>query len=258
MAANQATPAESASQTVYRMGLSGDIVIDTVGNVREYKLKNEQIAPAVADIVDKSIRKWRFEPILVDGIAVNARTSLYLDIEAEPIGDNYRVKLSRIFFGAPTRDLSKLKPPKYPWLAQQAGIEARVVLVLRLDAKGQVIDLYPERTSLSGTGPDKIVQQWRTMFEDNAMEAAKKWKFEITEALADKPATNSVVRIPVEYRFSGFEQWQAMIPVDGPSRIPPWGRSWQPESSPATLRNGETQSLTSSFKLKDALIGTYL
>lgn len=251
-------PAEQPSPLVYQRAITGDIVIGPDGHVRDYKLKNEEITPAVADVIDRSILKWRFEPILVDGKPVNAKTSLQINIQAEPVGNDYRVKLSGVSFGAPTRDLSNLKPPKYPWLAQQAGIEALVVLVLRLDANGQVTDLYPERTSLSGTGPDKIVQQWRTMFENNAMAVARKWNFEIKEALEGKPAAVSAVRIPIEYRLTGLDKWQAMIPVGGPSRIPSWGRSWQPEPAQAVLRNGEAQSLTSNFKLKDALVGTYL
>lgn len=260
-AGNETEPsASAASQAVYRMGLSGDIVIDTEGNVRDYTLNNQKLTPEIAALVDNSVRKWRFEPILVDGRPVNAKTRLRMLLEAQHQGDIYQVRVSSIAFGAPERDNRNLRPPNYPMVAARAGVEAIVVLVLRLNAEGRVTDSYPESTSLSGTGPERIVQQWRTIFEDNAMAAAKRWRFSITETVDGKPAMDSAVRIPVEYRLmhSRSKEWEAMVPVSGPSRIPAWGRAWETPQSTAALSDGQAQSLTSGFKLKDPIVGNYL
>lgn len=257
LAAAAETPT-SPAPPLYKQRLSGDIVIDTDGNVRSYELKDADLTPQVRELVDRSIRSWRFEPVLVDGKPVNAKTSLNMQIEAKPLEQGYAVKVDSIAFGAPKRDQSKLKPPRYPLLAQQGGVEALVVLVLRLDAEGRVIDLYPEQTSLSGTGPDKIVQQWRRMFENNAIEAARHWRFEIKETIDGRPVADSAARIPVEYRLRKASGWTALFPTGGPSRIPPWGQAWRPEATPASLRQGESLSLTSAFKLKDSPVGGYL
>lgn len=258
-AAGLAAAAETPAQPVYTKQLSGDIVIDVEGNVRNYELKDADLTPQLREIVDRSIRHWRFEPVVVDGKPVNAKTSMRLQIEAKPIAEGYAIKVDSIVFGSPTRDQSKLKPPRYPWVAQQGGVEALVVLVLRLDAEGRVTDLYPEQTSLSGSGPEKIVQQWRRMFEDNAMEAARRWRFEIKETVDGRPVADSAVRIPVEYRLGKANGWTtALIPTGGPSRIPAWGRVWQPAATPAALRQGESLSLTSAFKLKNSPVGSYL
>jgi len=41
----------------------GEIQIGTDGKVSDYRLKSE-LAPLVADLVGRNVRKWRFEPIL--------------------------------------------------------------------------------------------------------------------------------------------------------------------------------------------------
>lgn len=206
------------TQPSYALSTEGSITIDVDGLVREYRLdRGDKIPPEIAANLDRGIKKWRLEPIMVDGRAVNAKTAMKLDMEIDPYQEGYRMKVTNVSFGTPTQKSASLKPPKYPKLAQRAGIQARVVLVLALDVNGEVVRAVPEQVSLSGTGREKIVQEWRQIFEESALVAARRWKFTINETFEGKAPQETLVRIPVDYQLGDEPHWMALYPVKMPS-----------------------------------------
>ncbi len=75
--------------------------------------------------------------------------------------------------------------PHYPKEAADQNVSGKVVLVIRVDAQGQVSNVEVERSHPAG------------VFEDAAVGAARQWKFE--PAMKNGKAVASRVRVPVEF-----------------------------------------------------------
>lgn len=245
---------------IYELQATGEIRIGPDGHVRDYELKSD-LSPAIAEIVDRQVRSWTFDPILVDGKPVIAETRLALGLEAMPSGDGkYALRIEHVWFGQPTQE-HQMEPPRYPMSAARTGLGAKVVLVLRLDPQGNVIDVFPEQTSLTASGSERMAKKWREIFEKTSIAAARKWKFEITETIGGKPI-ESTIRVPVTFIMDDDRKpatrWQAFVP--GPVHPVPWVDSDSLATGPSrdTLEDGDLQSLSSRFKLKQDVVGKVL
>lgn len=245
----------------YGLSAAGTIEIGPDGLVRDYKL-DSKLDPKIAELVDSNVRQWKFEPILVDNRPVIARTKLRLELTAVPVEQGYAVKVANIWFGEPER-AHKMKPPRYPMSAMQANLGAKVILMLKPDDNGNVLEVHPYQTSLGArTRSEKIADQWRKQFESSAVAAAKGWKFDLSEKVNGK-AVETIVSVPVEYSMAprpNRSGWAAYTP--GPLR--PYPRSWADSSDEAVaaglaaMKDGDMLSLKSRFKLKDEVVGKML
>ena len=132
----------------YELNVEGEVRIAPDGHVNDYRIKNELAAP-VAALVRKNVLAWHFDPILVDGKAVEAKTAMHLQLHTESAGntDEFVVRIASIDFGTPTRS-SSVRPPRYPGAAIEARLGAKVVLSARLDETGKVVEAVPYQTSL--------------------------------------------------------------------------------------------------------------
>ena len=253
--ASLAAPAPAA-QREYSMQVTGDIEVAPDGSVHGYTL-DEGLKPEVQELVAASIDRWKFEPILVEGRPVIARTRLRMTLKAQPFEKGYRLTIENVWFGEPTR-MSLMGPPRYPMEAARAGLSARVVLVLKLDADGNVTAVHPEQTSLSAQASDKTAGLWRRRFESASIDAASKWKFDMAEII-DGAATDGSIRVPVDFIMgsSGNEQWHGYFP--GPITSAPWAETEQQvASAPDQLGNGQMQPQHSRFKLTTEVVGVVL
>lgn len=246
---------------MYELQATGEIRIGPDGHVRDYELKSD-LSPAIAELVDRQVRGWTFEPILVEGRPVIAKTRMQLSLKATPSGNGkYALRIAHVEFGEPAR-AHQITPPRYPERAVRAGLGAKVTLVLRLDPQGNVVDVFPEQTSLTAPGSERVANKWRRIFEKSSIAAARKWKFAITETIGGRPI-GSMIRVPVTFRLDGEretpELWQAFVP--GPIQPVPW--LVDPDSLAAgserdALEDGDVQSLSSRFKLKQDVVGMVL
>ena len=77
-AVSAATPSQDPGtvlrEATYELTVHGELYIGPEGTVTDLKLRSADLSPEIAAMVDRQVRKWRFEPILVDGRAVNAKT----------------------------------------------------------------------------------------------------------------------------------------------------------------------------------------
>jgi hypothetical protein len=141
--AGAATVAD-APRPEFGLTASGDIEIGTDGQVVSYRL-DPGLSESVQDLVEKSVARWRFEPIVVDGRPMVGKTRMNLEVDALPTADgDYRLTVGNVWFGSP-RGSGTRKPPGYPKQAVQAGLGARVMLVAKIDATGRVVDVHPAR-----------------------------------------------------------------------------------------------------------------
>lgn len=246
--------AQERAKAQFETYVSGTIDVAKDGAVSGYTLE-DGVKPAIRAAIDKNVRNWRFEPITVDGRAVVATTQMNLQLVAVPIDNgDYGLRVEKAWFGDPQRS-NHIPAPAYPADAAKAGRQAKVVLVLRLDPQGNVVEAFPEQTSLDIAPGGKKAQYWRKRFEEVSIGAAMGWKFIVTEIIDGQPMGGSV-RIPVSYAF-GPQEWGKYIA--GPINPVPWKSDTKvAEAETASLQDGQAQSLDSRFKLKTEVIGSML
>jgi periplasmic protein TonB len=81
-----------------------------------------------------------------------------------------------------------MNPPNYPREALRSGIEGTVVLLISIDARGNVLDVKVERSSRN-----------RDM-DREAMQAARRWRF--NPEVRNGVAVPSTVRVPVDFKIN--------------------------------------------------------
>lgn len=219
--AASAAPAQHAAAPMLEMQARGELAIGPDGNVSEYRL-DTKLADDVAALVDRNVRAWAFEPIVVDGKAVTAKTSFHLTLNAVPADDqpqkgNYLLRVENVSFGEPMKS-SQLKPPRYPGSAIKSRVGAKVILSVRLDEHGNVVEALPYQTSLDRRAhTEQQAEQWRKVFEQTSLEAVKTWHYELSERV-DGKAMGTWARVPVVYtvmemgRKPRDDQWRAFVP----------------------------------------------
>jgi hypothetical protein len=255
--------AQHSPVPVIDLTAEGDIEIAPDGHVTNYQLKSH-LAPAVAQLIDRTVRGWHFEPIVVDGKAVTAKTTMNLHLHGDPApGDTYSLTIASVHFGVLTR--SKLTPPRYPTDAARVGLGARVVLYLVIDPNGKVVQAAPAQTSLDlRARSEHDAEIWRERFEKASIEAALQWQYDPSEIFNGKaPRARSAIA-PIDFAMSDEHgapkrDWRTYLP--GPVHPAPWGKSpvdANTEQRFAELSNGETASADSRFRLMDNVIGKTL
>lgn len=258
IAASTSANAESGKKTFYEMSADGTVQIAPDGHVSDYKLDGS-LQPTVAALVKRAVTGWLFEPIVVDGKPVVAKTAMRLGLRAEPVegkDDQFSVRVASITFGNPVR-LGVGKVPQYPHAAAGARLGASVVLSVRLDENGKVAEVYPYQTSLDARARnEKQAEIWRHEFETAAISAAKTWQYNLTEIVGDR-ATGAHVVIPVKFlpsRVTQDDHWRGY--EAGPIHPAPWATS---QDQPLVAQSGDGATSTSSrFHLKDDVIGKVL
>jgi len=251
------------SAATLEMVADGEVQIANDGHVSDYRL-HSKLAPDIAAMVDRAVHGWHFEPIMVAGAPAVAKTAMRLRLKAEPITgtSDYRVQISTIDFGEPIHS-SQNKAPHYPEQAVHARLGAKVLLSVRLDDSGKVIDVQPYQTSLDARAPSAhAADEWRQIFEKASVAAARTWHYDLTETINGKPiGTNAMV--PVVFAINGpgtvrQGTWKAYLP--GPVHPASWMHSAQLADNRglSALDDDHALSLDSHFQLKDDVIGKAL
>ncbi|HEY0232239.1 MAG TPA: hypothetical protein VGC55_13385 [Dokdonella sp.] len=248
---------------ILEMDAVGEVQIAPDGHVSDYLLQSK-LAPEIAALVDRNVRAWHFEPIIVDGTAVVAKTAVHLRLNAEPQDGrkSYIVRIAAIDFGEPRRN-AQVKPPRYPEEAAHARLGAKVLLSLRLDDAGNVVDVQPYQTSLDARARSEFqAEQWRKLFERTSIAAAKNWHYDLTETVNGKKiGTNAIVPILYVIGEQGKAdpgEWKAFVP--GPVHPAPWATPDRLTSAQdySNLADGQALSLDSRFQLKENVVGKTL
>jgi hypothetical protein len=255
--------AEEPAPTL-EMSAVGEVQIAADGHVSDYRPQS-QLAPMVASLVDRSVRNWRFEPIIVDGSPVVAKTSIRLQLRAEPVAgrDGYTVRVVNIWFGGLTRK-GGMKPAHYPKELVIAHVGAKVVMALRVDETGNVLEAQAYQTSLDRNDiSDFDAQRYRHILEQASLEAAKNWHYDPSESIGGKSVGSTVI-VPIAYSLCQMPcgraegKWKAYYP--GPVHPAPWIHDGQlaDHQELSSLEDGQALSLDSRFHLKDNVVGKTL
>lgn len=255
-----AAHAGEAPRPEFAMTATGDLEIGPDGGVRSWKMDSAKLGASVESLLQRNVERWRFEPVKVDGNPVIAKTRMSIELTAVPHGDGYLMKVNHVYFGS-------LKPrgdramPRYPAAAIRERLGARVLLLVKLDAEGNVVEAHPYQTSLSKRGREKHVERWRELFAQASVAAVSQWKYEPSEVAGGIKASH-VMFVPIVYQ--AVEQgrrpdnrWQGYVP--GPVKPAPWVDAQSlAQVDPAGLGDGQAAAVDSPFKLRSKVVGEVL
>ncbi|PBJ81558.1 hypothetical protein CMZ84_15315 [Lysobacteraceae bacterium NML93-0399] len=271
-AAPQVVDAQNARQARQEVAASmlvtGHVDVDRAGRVTAHVLdQSEKLPPYVVGLVDRAVPALRFEPVLVDGVAVLARARMSLRLAATPTGNGeMNLRIASAHFGDeyseddPSRVRSaQMTPPRYPPDIARMGGKGTVYLALRVGRDGTVEDVAAEQVNLTALGNARQMERIRGALAQAAIRAARDWTF--------VPPTEGelvgrdywVMRLPVAYYLdqkdeAPYGQWSAYHP--GERNTPDWAASLQPGFRPDTLAaGGAATPETSRFKLLTSFEG---
>lgn len=235
-----------------QLDVSGEIAIDHQGAVYDYKI-HTLLAPEVKKIVEDSVRHWRFEPVLRDGKPVYAKSGIHLTLSALPVETGYRLRIDKVRFVG-HRAATKMVPPEYPMDAKRAAIGARILVAVRIDAQGKVLDAVAVQSVVTNTRrPNRSADQ----FEKASVAAMKQWLFQPANIEAGDSAETTLI-VPIEYsvdwRTAG--SWRDSNP--GQSRPIPWLPADKQEFDAAGLKSGQSLALDNPLRPKEAIEGKTL
>lgn len=204
------------------MLVTGRISIERDGSVSAWELDHRRrLPPEVAALIDEDLPEWRFEPVVVDGLAVRGTARMRLLLKARPLPDgDFGAAIVAARFGQEAveddeanagRSSSKgdtsvvtaieMKPPPYPVQAASGKAEGRVYLVLRIDRQGAVDTAMVQQVNLYKPAGPARMERMREVLAAASLEAARSWKFQppTTGDLVDRPYWT--VRVPIDFQL---------------------------------------------------------
>lgn len=245
--------APAKDDPVLELAAVGMLEVGPDGSVHDYTLESD-LDPAVASLVDRTVRSWRFEPVLVDGDPVIAVTRMRLDLEAVPAGESFVLRVADVSLGAP--DPADMPLPPFPPSALGERVGAKVTLLVQVDADGRVQQVHVEQVSMTRR-MGKRGEFLRQRFADVSREAALGWTFGAAE-LIDGERVAARYRVPVTFAPGSGSDWaerQDYIP--GPYHPAPWA-DLEDAATGGLMAEGEAGRLDSRVKLRDEVVGSTL
>lgn len=231
------------------MDVGGEIVIGKDGHVRTFTVTTP-VAPVVKTLVERSIQAWTFEPILRDGVAIEARTGYALRLTAVPVEKGYALRVNEApSFHVPRKLLKQTMPLGSPDVLRNRQ-DVDVLAALRVDRDGNVAEaaVLAVQNSRKGEGVRN-----RRGYEQLVERTLREWKFEPAQ-----PADTERFEGTIVFSFRGLSRdrlsaWHRPVFKDA-KRIP-----WSDAPADASqLQDGQMLALDPAVKLKTPLAGTVL
>lgn len=176
--------------------VGGEFTIDAAGTVSGVELTSE-VPAEIAAIVKHAMQGWKFEPILHDGKPTPAKSSMRLFLVGVPQDGGFRLRVDRAQFGFPRtpRNVGRRNYGGFfPKEAMRAGMLSEVVLAIRVDAAGNVVDVAPLRSRLvPQVRSSTLARKWRTDFEKSAVAVMRQLKFEPADPKLPGDGTSAFV-----------------------------------------------------------------
>jgi TonB family protein len=174
--------------------LRAGIVLDATGKLTSIEWlgakPNDRLVTAPLEAV---IRGWEFEPGKVDGVPAVTETGLLLHVELHKTVDGgIAVTIDQARTGAFS---VRQDPPAYPRDQARRGVQARVVVTVHTDERGQVTS-----AAIGGYEDSRSGSHSRKDFEAAALDAVKSWTYR-TETVGGNGLA-ATMRVPISFCFS--------------------------------------------------------
>ncbi|MBF6023041.1 energy transducer TonB [Lysobacter niastensis] len=220
---------------------------------------------AANTMLGKAVKGWKFEPVVIDGKTVRARTKMSVRIVAKPIDENRaEVRIASANFGEggnPGEFITskELAPPKYPEMAAMNGVKGTVYLVVRIGRDGTVEDVIAEQVNLKVVDHESGMTRWRNMLAKTAISTARRWTFNPPTVGEEVGKAFWLARVPVDFllhdeKLTPYGQWEAYIP--GPRASTPWLGAMDAALGADAVAGGGMHPIGSGPKLLTPLDGT--
>ena len=222
------------------MLIAGTIVIAPDGSVRSHLIdRPEKLPSAIQEVVDEAIASWKFDPIVIDGKPVLARTTVNLRLVVDPVDHgSYAIRIGGVSFSGgdpradpqPNASANRRYSPTYPSGALRAFAGGTVYLLLKLGREGRVLDAAAEQVNLTVWDSPEKMAKLREDFANAALVAVKRWTFipPTVGPSVDEPYWYA--RMPVTFDVSPYRRtaseadeyghWQPY--VRGPRELVAW------------------------------------
>lgn len=178
------------AESLYTMRVRGELAFDTSGKVVEHRYST-QVEPAVAAGIDRAIATWRFQPYMKDGAAVAVRTPFEVTLAGrETVPGKFEVKVESARFGNSKKSCApgpKCKDaeleneprlPGYPKGLMKSGVSGMVLVYLKIDPEGRVLDASVAQSALFNIkGRTEILSKARKNLERECLIYSRKLKW---------------------------------------------------------------------------------
>lgn len=270
-------PPKPAVNSIMTTRVDSEIKIDPSGALVDYRSETP-LPDDVRISLERQVRGWRFEPVLIDGKAVTAKARMRVTLAARQLGEErYAVTVDNVTFpatgygvlpdappAAVTVSSRKILPPAYPQGLARARVGGVVLLYLRLSPEGRVLEATPVQTSLLNVyGSDKTLAQGVSALEQATARAARNWEFNVQLHTDHPSARDLTVSMPVEFQAPGMRetrpgQWRTE--VRGTRREPAWlrGETGNQRIGVSDVDSGDVVPLASALKLTSEVQGVAL
>lgn len=234
---------------VYTARAEGSLTIGADGRVLDVELTSDgSLGSGVLAGYEERIRAWRFEPIVENGQPVNAKGLMQLSLVAAREKGNrtatFGIRSVRFMDpegGSVYPKGSRWAAPGYPANALKAGVDADVMLLLKLDAQGQVVSAATEQLQLRGVPTGQPHQaNLAAQFRRSAEKAAAQW------TITGQPE-GQLVRVPVKYNTGRWDTGWAPTAIQ-PVELPEWA-VLELTAEQATELNANGVATAGQFKL---------
>jgi TonB family protein len=239
----------------------GELTIDTDGSVRDYAI-GSPLPKEVVAAVGTAVKRWRFSPVVRDGRAVTAKTPMYLLLSATQEAAGYRMRVDRVQFGV-GRELASARGfhHAYPRDAMRSRQGAQVLVALRIDGAGKVLEAVPLRSRLVPrvTNAKQSARQ-RAQFEDAVVGMMAQAKFQPADPAKGEPEQATFV-LPISFTVNQnvrpllWTQADAAVTVATP---PAWLGNGLDNGALDRLRDGQSLVLDGAPVLQTPVVGTSL
>lgn len=219
------------------MTVDAQIMIEVDGQVSQVNI-DTKITADLAESLQRSLLKWRFEPIRVGGQARRARTQVRLALAAQQEGDSYKVRLDGVDYpdsADPKAVLAdgqlepivggRLLKPGYPQSLMMRGVMGRVLLAIRVTPEGKAGEVMIVQSLLYDINrPTPLTRRSVADFESVALNVARRWTFKVPPGPA-RDVEEMTVTVPVVFTMTSYDldtpgQWVPVLRV--PRQTIPW------------------------------------
>jgi hypothetical protein len=134
--AMMASPPAFASGVGINRILNAEVSVRADGGVTDAVVMEDKLSPSIKANVVKYVKRWKFEPVLVSGVAVPAMTFVQVDACAIPSGDGYDLAVNYVSNGP--RLIKGVNFEFPPALTEFAGDRLAATIKFKVLADGYV------------------------------------------------------------------------------------------------------------------------
>ena len=235
--------------------VKGSIQTHADGSVSALLIDQPEKFPAsLVDFVRKQVMEWKFEPVVVDGKAMPARSPFSLRLVARVLDkDKYSLAIRNAsFHGEPAAEgeaitRAKAPAPRYPAEVLSSGATGSVYVVVKIGRDGRVVDSTVEQVNLRTLGTEKQMAKWRAQLGEETLRAVRNWRYNPPVKGEQADDEFWLARVPVDFVIDrkaapAYGKWEMYIP--GPRQSLPWSYAAErPAFSPDLLAEGGTYLL---------------